>query len=65
MDAGLSDHGDAFNVFPVDAKVGATDSDGDAAQHGSETRDDLDGKIRRAKVRWVFYGKEGFDNLAK
>lgn len=41
MDTGLFGHGDAFNVFPVDAKVGAADGDGDAAQQGAETWNDL------------------------
>lgn len=43
MDAGLPDHTDVFNVFLVDAEVGAADGDGDSSQHGAETRDDLDG----------------------
>ena len=58
MDAGLSDHSDAFNVFPLDAKVGATDGDGDASQHGSETRDDLGGEIHSVEVRWAFIARQ-------
>lgn len=44
MVAGLPDHSDAFNVFLVDAKVGAPDGDGDSSQQGTEKRDDLDGE---------------------
>lgn len=42
MDAGLPSHCDAFNVSLMDAEVGASDGDGDASQHGAETRGDLD-----------------------
>lgn len=46
MDTRLADHCNAFNIFLVDSKVGATDGDGDASPHGAETRDDLDEKIQ-------------------
>lgn len=45
MDTGHPDHAYAFNVFLVDAEVGAPDGDGDSSLQGAETRDDLDGEI--------------------
>lgn len=46
MDARLADHSDVFNVLPVDAEVGALNSDGDSSLHGAKTRDDLDEGIQ-------------------
>lgn len=46
MDTWLPGHGDAFNVLPVDAEVGALDGDGDSSLHGAETWDNLDGEIQ-------------------
>lgn len=45
MDARLADHSDVFNVLPVDAEVGAPNSDGDSSPQGAKTRDDLDEEI--------------------
>lgn len=46
MDTGLTDHSDVFNVFPVDAEVGAPNGDGDSSPQGAKTRDDLDEEIQ-------------------
>lgn len=46
MDTGLTDHSDVFNVFPLDAQVGAPDGDGDSSPQGAEARDDLDEQIQ-------------------
>lgn len=46
MDTGLSNHCDGFNVFLVDAEVGAPNGDGDASLQGPKVRDDLDGKTQ-------------------
>lgn len=54
MDARFADHSDVFNVLPVDAEVGALNSDGDSSPHGAKTRDDLD-----EEMGWVGWGWGG------
>lgn len=53
MDTRFSDYRDAFNILLVDAKVGATNGDGDASPPGSKTRDNLKGKTECVGVGWV------------
>lgn len=55
MDTWLPNHADAFNVFLVDAEVGAADGDGDPSPQGTESRDDLDGEIQWWGVGCVFF----------
>lgn len=55
MDTGLTDHSDVFNVFPVDAEVGAPNGDGDSSPQGAKTRDDLD-----EEIQWWGEGWGGF-----
>lgn len=45
VDAGLTHHSDVFNVFLVDAKVGAPNGDGNSSLERSKARDDLDEEI--------------------
>lgn len=45
MDTGLTNYSDGFNVFPVDAEIGAPNSDGDSSLQGAKSGDDLDEKI--------------------
>lgn len=59
MDTGLPNHGDAFNVFLVDAEVGAPDGDGDSSLQGTKTGDDLDGGYTVVGVG--VYRKKGFE----
>lgn len=54
MDTGHPDHADGFDVFHLDAKVGAPDGDGDSSPQGAITRDDLDGKVQWWGVGCVF-----------
>lgn len=46
MDTGLTGYSDVFNVFPVDAEIGAPNGDGDSSQQGAKSRDDLDEEIQ-------------------
>lgn len=53
MDARLPDHSDVFNVLPLDAEVGAPNSDGDSSPQGAKTRDDLDEEILGGDLKQI------------
>lgn len=60
MPAGLPDDCDAFNVLLMNAKVGATDGNGDASLHGAITGDDLNEHMQCVVGRGVGGGSEGW-----
>lgn len=61
MDTGLSNHCDAFYVFFVDAKVRATNGDGDASLQGAKMREDLDGENTTYGGGLGVYRKNGLE----
>ena len=61
VDAGLSDHRDAFNIFFINAEVGAANGDGDASLHGAVKGDNLDEEIQSVGERVGVYRWKGFE----